>query len=157
MNTYFKKIAEYFNEENIPYEYDENEKSIVFDIKLKDSKKKIKSFILEFDEVFQSNIGMHINAYESISQDKINKISEYIHRANLGMIRGNFEYDIDEGIICFKHYFEKSSVTDKKYAMYNILLPIAMYLKYMQKISEIINTSKSPKELIDEIESDKNE
>lgn len=154
MNTYFKKITEYFNEENVSYEYDENKNSIVFEISIKDAKTKFRSFILEFDEVFQSNIGMYISEYESLSQDKINKISEYIHRANLGMIRGNFEYDIDKGIIGFKHYFEKSSVADKKYAMYNILLPIAMYLKYMPKILEIINTSKTPKELIEEVEED---
>lgn len=155
MNTYFEKIIEYFDEENISYEYDENENSLLFNIKLKDSKAKFKSFILEFDEVFQANIGMYINGYESISQNNINKISEYIHRANLGMIRGNFEYDIDKGIIGFKHYFEKSTVMDKQYTMYNIFLPIAMCLKYITKIIEIINTSKSPRELIEEIESEK--
>lgn len=157
MNTYFKKITEYFDENNISYEYDEPKNTLLYYMKFEKSKVKLQAFIKEFDQIFQANIGIQIQDYTSLSQDIIHKISEYIHRANLGLIRGSFEYNMDVGIITFKHYFEKTSVMDKKYTMYNISLPIAMYLKYIEKLSEVINTSKSPKELIDEVEDNNNE
>lgn len=157
MNKYFKKITEYFNEENIYYEYDENDNSLTFDLTVKEFNKKLRSFILDFNEIFQVNIGTIIKDDVFTSQNNTYKISEYIHRANLGMIRGNFEYDIDRNIIVFKHYFEKTSVMDKKYAMSNILLPTAMFIKYLDKLYKLVNTSISPKELIDEIESENNQ
>ena len=154
MNTYLKQITTYFDEEKIFYEYKNISNSLVFHFKFENSETKLKAHILEFNEIFQVYIGTFIKEYEALSEDNINKISEYIHRANLGMIRGNFEYNIDKGIIVFKHYFEKSSVMNKKYAMYNIFLPIAMFLKYITRLSELINTSKSPTELIKEVEAD---
>ena len=105
MNTYLKQITTYFDEEKIFYEYKNISNSLVFHFKFENSETKLKAHILEFNEIFQVYIGTFIKEYEALSEDNINKISEYIHRANLGMIRGNFEYNIDKGIIVFKHYF----------------------------------------------------
>lgn len=157
MNKYFEKIIEYFEEENISYKFDDVRKTLIFDIVSEKHKKKLRSFILEYNEIFQVNIGANIKSETSQITVEKDKISEYIHRANLGMIRGNFEYDIDNNTIAFKHYFEKKSVMNKQYTMYNILLPTAMFIKYLNRLYELFNTSISPKELIDKIESEINE
>lgn len=151
MNEYFKKIADYLESEDISYDYDAEQSMMIFYISSGSSEQKIKGVLKEIDKIFIVYISVKI---DFDCEEYKYKIYEYFHRANLGMIRGNFEFNPDLNIIRFKHYFEKTIVSDKDYTLYNILLPINMCSKYLQGIIEIVDDSKSPKEIIVQIESE---
>lgn len=153
MNKYFEKIAEYLEEENISYDYNVEENTLVFYVSNESSEQKIKLIITDNDKIFIVYLSIIIDFN---CEDYVYKISEYIHRANLGMLRGNFEFDLDSNVVTFKHYFEKTIVSDKDYTLYNTLLPLKMCFKYIPGFAKIIETQKSPKEIIEQIESESN-
>ena len=157
MNKKIEKIISYLQSEEIEYSYDEKKNILNIVIGITNSGKNVVEQIYDYDNrsVFMICISMKFGEAINLNDKNLNyRLLEYLHRANNGMLRGSFEYDIDNKIIRFKHYFEKNTVSSRKYTMYNIGLPITMFKKYMDGIDDIINTKKSPKSIIKRIEKD---
>lgn len=157
MNEKIEKIICYLKAKKIKYSFNEDKHVLNIVVGATNSGKEIVEQIYDYEDrsVFLICISMKFGDDINLSDKDLNyRLLEYIHRANNGMLRGSFEYDIDKKIIRFKHYFEKSTVSSKKYTMYNIGLPVIMFKKYISGIDEIIKTNKSPKSIIKKIEKD---
>lgn len=155
MNEKIEKIISYLKSEQIKYSFNEDKHVLNIVIGVTNSGKEIVEQIYDYENksIFLICISMKFGDDINLSDKNLNyRLLEYLHRANNGMLRGSFEYDIDNKIIRFKHYFEKSSISSKKYTMYNIGLPVIMFKKYFKGIDEIIKTEKSPKSIIKKIE-----
>ncbi len=157
MNEKIEKIISYLNSEKIDYSFNEDKHILNIVIGITKSGKEIVEQIYDYENrsIFLICISMKFGDDINLSDKDLNyRLLEYIHRANNGMLRGSFEYDVDKKIIRFKHYFEKNTISSKKYTMYNIGLPVIMFKKYIKGIDDIIKTNKSPKSIIKKIEKD---
>lgn len=157
MNKKIEKIIGYLQSEEIEYSYNEEKNILNIVIGITNSGKNIVEQIYDYENrsVFMICISMKFGKDIDLNDQNLNyRLLEYLHRANNGMLRGSFEYDIDKKIIRFKHYFEKNTVSSKKYTMFNIGLPITMFKKYLNGIDDIMNTDESPKSIIKRIEKD---
>lgn len=106
--------------------------------------------IMLCDDIIRISISIKLNF--DISENDKCRLSEYLHRVNFDMIRGSFEYDIDNNVIRFKHYVEKHIIFRKNYTIYNILIPATMFQRYFRGILDVLSSTKSPKEINDDID-----
>ncbi|MBE6790821.1 MAG: hypothetical protein E7535_06500 [Ruminococcaceae bacterium] len=88
--------------------------------------------------------------------DKFCNISEYLHRANLGLIFGNFEMDFSDGEIRYKYSIEIENANNIPNQTLDkcILLPCVMFKRYGSGILSLLFSDGDPQELIKEIEND---
>lgn len=153
MNKYIEKIQKYLEEEEIEYTYNPQKEMINIEVVKTLDGDYIYEHISKYDDIIRVSIQTELKLDNSTQIANIqNKVSEYIHRVNLDMIRGSFEYDFDSNIIRFKHYLEKNILSNKDYTIYNIILPVVMFQRYFNGIIETISTNRPPKEIVDDIE-----
>lgn len=154
MTKNFEALIKYFKEEDVEYFYDNNKNVIYIVIGKSNSGKKIFAQIFDNQAIVRVYMSMKIGDNIKMDKNIQYRLFEYFHRANLGMLRGNFEYDIENKGFCFKNYFESEMISNKNYVMYNIVLPVIMYRKYAIGIKDVIKTKKSVKSIIRNIEKD---
>lgn len=151
MNKSLKTIKEYLDNAKLITTYDEKNSVLSFPIFQNENGETIKGCVEDRDELIYTYVQIRFKF--SMQEAAKQKMSEYLHRANFNMIRGNFEYDLDNNLIRFKYYFDKSIIRRKNYTLYNILVPASMFQKYFFGMLEIAKSGKSPKEIIENIES----
>lgn len=154
MNEHFDKIISYLKEENAEYDYDEEKEILNIVVGENSSGNNIYESITYSGYVFCSYMSIYFDQNVDLTDEDLNRMAEFFHRANYGMIRGNFEFDFDRKIVRFKHYFDKSILSDKDYTMFNIVLPVKMFTKYTNGLDDILTTNIPPKEIIKKIESE---
>lgn len=152
MSKNIEIVIKYFTEENIEYNYNKDKNTLNVVIGKSNSGKKIFAQIVDNQTIVRVYLAMKIGDSIKIDKNIKYRLFEYFHRANLGMLRGNFEYDIENKGFCFKNYFESEMISNKNYVMYNIVLPVIMYRKYAVGIKDVIKTKKSVKSIIRKIE-----
>ena len=99
-----QKIEEYFNDMELVYTVEEEEDICMYQIGLAlDVDTKISKIVLNIAIREDSIIVISRADIKADSQSKL-RVSEFICRANWGMLNGNFEFDYDEGNIRYKIY-----------------------------------------------------
>lgn len=85
---------------------------------------------------------------------QINSISEFLHRANYGLLYGNFEIDFEDGEIRYKLVTncQDTGNLPNSYIDRSILLPCQMIQKYGNGIIKLMLGVGVPQDLIEEIE-----
>ena len=76
-------------------------------------------------------------------------VAEYLHRANYGLPRGNFEFDYDEGSIHFKTFFEcqDGKVTEKQLEE-SMAIGLTIFDHYGNGLYELLNGGSLARRLI---------
>lgn len=89
--------------------------------------------------------------------EQFNNISEYLHRANYGLLYGNFEMDFNDGEIKYKLVTNCQDVGNlpNHFIDRSVILPCQMIEKYGRGIISLMLGIGTPKELIEEIEKNK--
>ena len=153
MNKNFQMIIDYLEEKGMEYNYDPITKHINFVIAENSSGEKLYEDISIYKSIFRAYICIHINLKDiKLDENTKNRLCEYIHRVNLGMVCGNFEYDIDANNILFKNIFEIELSSNPDYIAKNIILPVTMINNYSKVVFVIINSNILPKDIVNEIE-----
>lgn len=89
--------------------------------------------------------------------DNITRMSEYVCRANWGLINGNFEYNYDNGNIRYKIYIDtEERQSSKKEIITSIIISVEMWSKYGNGLMDILGSDRSVKDIIESIENNKN-
>lgn len=145
-----KVISKYLSDIDIENKYDKKNNKLYVPIMKNDKGNIIYEQITRYDDIIRISISIRLNF--DVSENDKGRLSEYLHRANFDMIRGNFEYDIDNNVVRFKHYFEKCIIFRKNYTIYNVLVSATMFQRYFKGMLDIFSTDKSPKEINDEID-----
>ena len=93
----------------------------------------------------------------NVSKEHMSNVAEYLHRANFGLLYGNFELDYNDGEIRYKVSTdcEDANAITKKQIDRSILLPCIMFEKYGNGIIRLMLDIGNPEELIREAESPK--
>lgn len=92
-----------------------------------------------------------------VSRDYILNVAEYLHRANFGLLYGNFELDYNDGEIRYKistDCEDANTITNRQIDK-SILLPCIMFEKYGSGIIRLMLDMGNPEELIKEAETPK--
>lgn len=86
------------------------------------------------------------------------RVGEYLHRANLGLINGNFEFSFEDGEIRYKTYVnfagDNTELSDKVIED-SIVIPIAMFNLYGKNLIRLMLGESDPKKLVDEVKEEK--
>ena len=89
-----------------------------------------------------------------VPREQFNNVSEYLHRANYGLLYGNFEMDFSDGEVRYKLVTncQDPGSLPNNYIDRSILLPCQMMEKYGKGIIQLMLNIGIPKDLIDTIE-----
>ncbi len=83
------------------------------------------------------------------------RMSEYINRANYGLLNGNFELDFNEGTIRFKIYLDIKDQEITKYLLFkSIVLSSKMWERYGNGVVRILGSDDHPADIIQIVEAD---
>lgn len=81
------------------------------------------------------------------------KVAEYLHRANYGMLNGNFEMDFSDGEIRYKTYVNFDDVElSSNVIRSSIFVPVYMIEKYGMNLMKLLLGVGEPAALIEEAE-----
>lgn len=98
-------------------------------------------------------VGVDIN-----NSDMMAKMAEFICRANCGLLKGNFEFDLDRGEILYKYYVNCDGIIPtEEMIQESILCPALMFEYYGTKILDIIFRNLTPVSAINDSENSKKE
>lgn len=145
-----ERIQQFFDEGDWKYQY--NEKRAVFRVivKMNSPIGMLRIAILVKETYYLVYATFGTTADESQRQ----RVGEYLHRANLGLINGNFEFSFEDGEIRYKTYVNFSGDdTELSYDVIedSIVIPIAMFNLYGKNLIRLMLGESDPKTLIDEV------
>ena len=87
--------------------------------------------------------------------EQMQKMAEFICRANYGMIRGNFEMDFHDGEVRFKYYVDcRESMPSKEMIGDSILFSVSVVSRYGEGILQILFNNMSAEDAIKLCEGD---
>ena len=154
MNEIATKIKDFFEKNEWKYLFDEKHSVFNFGLSMGGNLGSLDFYIIVKDDSYTVYAILNNKA----ELDNINQVAEYLHRANYGLRVGNFELDYDDGEIRYKNYVDADMVEiNEKNIMMSIFIPADMFNKYGKGLLEVIIGKATPKEMIDIIESQKDD
>jgi hypothetical protein len=88
-----------------------------------------------------------------VPESNFQSISEYIQRANFGMIIGNFEIDIEDGEVRYKTSVDLEGVEQATHLLRNMVYANVLTMdKYFNGLMRILHGGLTPVEAIKEVE-----
>lgn len=147
-----ERIRHFFDEGKWKYKCDEKQPIFRTKVKMNGPIGKLSVAILVKDKYYLVYAIFGTTAEE----DQRQRVGEYLHRANMGLINGNFEFDFEDGEIRYKTYvnFQGMELSDEVIRD-SILIPIAMCDLYGKSLIRLMLGESDPKILIDQIEEEK--
>ena len=151
MEKVIQQIKNFFKENDWNYTYDEEKNIFSTNLNMNNVLGIIRIYIVFQESSYVVNAVLNSNVEEQYYV----KIAEYLHRANLGMRNGNFEFDYSDGEISFKTFVNFVGMElSNEVVVDSILIPIFMIDKYGKKLVQLMVSNKeSPLELLEEVES----
>lgn len=143
-----ERMQRRLDQKSIKYHTKEN--VITFNVNIGEIIGSLKLIVHILDDSYVSYASLNNKA----TSDNYCNIAEYLHRANLGLVYGNFEMDYVDGEIRYKYSVEidnpnniSNHILDKC-----ILLPCLMFQRYGNGIMKLMLGVGVPEELIHEVE-----
>lgn len=133
------------------WNYDFNEKKGIFrfDLNIRGKIKEICYSIYVYSEFFTTYATSPIGADED-DEAMMSKMSEFINRANFGLKRGNFEFDLENGEIRFKYFNDCKGIVPTAEMIGNSIYCIAaVFEQYSEGIVNIIFTDMNAKDAVE--------
>lgn len=135
-----KGIETYLKKEKWDYEFDKKTGVFFSAIELECGLKTANVVLQVTGDAFISYCTIEINA----SPILYSQIGEYLHRANLGLINGNFEFDYDTGNISYKTYFDCPDENPTERQLDDAyVIPMTIVDKYGDGLLELVDGNES--------------
>ena len=149
MKNTIQLLTNFFEKEDWKYTFNEEKSVFTTVIDMNGAIGKLHIYI-RVRETFYT-VYTIFNSYAE--ENNIAYVAEYLHRANYGLINGNFELDYEDGEIRYKTFvdFEDATISEE-IVRDSILLPVFMFDKYGKNLLKILTGGDNPKQLIDEID-----
>ena len=151
MEDVIKLIHEFFAKNNMKYKYNEKKKLFTSGVKMNSvlGNLRLNIFIRENSYVVYAilNSTPEIKFY--------GEVAEYLHRANYGLLNGNFEFDYRDGEIRYKVFVDFEGIQLSMDAITeSIVVPAIMFDQYGKNLLRIMMGDGIPEELIKKAEED---
>lgn len=76
-------------------------------------------------------------------------VAEYLHRANYGLPRGNFEFDYDDGSVHFKTFFDcPDDTVSAKQLEESMAIGLTVFERYGDGLHELLNGGSLARRLV---------
>ena len=126
--------------------------TILFNMDIGDVVGKLSVYI----EILNNNYISYAILSNKATKERYASISEYLHRANYGLLYGNFEIDYSDGEIRYKFTTDCENINTLTNTQIDrsFLVPCAMFSRYGNGIIKLLVDDASPELLIEEAEKD---
>lgn len=149
MSTLFKSVLNFFIQDDWNYTEIEAEKAIRLEVTMENSNYSCYAITDEENKVFQ----FYANSPVKVPEDKYLQISEFLTRANYGLILGNFELDFSDGEVRYKtSIYMGESELDFPIIKRMVYLNLSTMDDYFPAIMKVIYGGISPEQAIQEVE-----
>lgn len=149
MEKTIQLLKDFFEKEDWNYTFNEEKSAFTTGINMNGALGNLHIII----RIRETSYTVYTILNSNAEKDNIAFVAEYLHRANYGLINGNFELDYEDGEIRYKTFVNFADTTiSEKIVKESILLPIFMFDKYGKNLLKIMTGSDNPKQLIEEIE-----
>ena len=134
------------------YEYVKEKNMFLFNMTMDNSVGTLKVLI----HVFSDSYVVYAILNNRVNSKQANRVSDFLHRANRGLLNGNFEYDHIHGEVRFK-LFVNAKDTDISKAIIDdsISVPLSMFSIYGDGLLRVMIGKENPERVINEIENPK--
>lgn len=134
------------------YEYVKEKNMFLFNMTMDNSVGTLKVLI----HVFSDSYVVYAILNNRVNSKQANRVSDFLHRANRGLLNGNFEYDHIHGEVRFK-LFVNAKGTDISKAIIDdsISVPLSMFSIYGDGLLRVMIGKENPEKVINEIENPK--
>lgn len=134
------------------YEYVKEKNMFLFNMTMDNSVGTLKVLI----HVFSDSYVVYAILNNRVNSKQANRVSDFLHRANRGLLNGNFEYDHIYGEVRFK-LFVNAKGTDISKAIIDdsISVPLSMFSIYGDGLLRVMIGKENPEKVINEIENPK--
>ncbi|MCL2500286.1 MAG: YbjN domain-containing protein [Defluviitaleaceae bacterium] len=141
-----KKFLDGFGED---YRYDEEAVRFEADIELECRLNGTRLFLVPQDDGLIVYASVHLEAWP----ETLLAAAEYITRVNHGLPGGNFELDMDNGMINYKMYVNcNDGPPSERDIVTGMAVPVAVINRYGDGLIDVIESGKPPKEAVIEAE-----
>jgi hypothetical protein len=141
-----KVFLDGFNED---YRYDDEALRFEVDIELECRLAGTRLFLVPQDDGLLVYASVHLEA----QPETLLAAAEYLTRANYGLPAGNFELDMDSGLINYRMYVNcAGSPPAERDIVTGMTIPVAVINRYGDGLIDVIENGKPPKEAIAETE-----
>jgi hypothetical protein len=131
------------------YRYDEEAVRFETDIELECRLNGTRLFLVPQDDGLLVYASVHMEAHP----EALPAAAEYITRVNHGLPGGNFELDMDNGLINFKMYVNcNDAPPSERDIITGMTVPVAVINRYGDGLIDVIENGKSPREAVSEAE-----
>lgn len=149
MNELKQSIQQELDSLKLKYKYNADGNFFFFSVNMDNSIGSLKVLIHFLDDRYLVYAILNNRAQRA----KISVVSEFLHRANSGLINGNFELDYATGEIRYKT-FVNAKKTDISSVVIrdSIMVPIMMFSKYGDGLLKVMTSNDSPESVIKKID-----
>lgn len=131
------------------YRYDEEAVRFEVDIELESRLNGTRLFIVPQDDGFLVYASIHLEA----KPETLFAVMEYITRVNHGLPGGNFELDMDNGLINFKMYVNSNDAPpSERDVITGMTVPVAVLNRYGDGLIDVVENGKTPREAVNQAE-----
>lgn len=136
----------------LKYEYIQEKNILIFNMTMDNSVGTLKVLI----HVFSDSYVVYAILNNRVNSKQAARVSDFLHRANRGMLNGNFEYDHVHGEVRFKLFVNaKDTNISKAIIDDSISIPLSMFSIYGDGLLRVMIGKENPEKVINEIENPK--
>ena len=86
-------------------------------------------------------------------------VAEYLTRANFGLALGNFELDMDRGVVGYKttHLIERSVPLSESTIAHTVIANLAMMDRYLPAMLAVVSGQATPQQAVEQAEARREE
>lgn len=145
MNELKQSIQCELDSMKLKYEYNNEGKFFAFYINTDNSIGPLKVII----QLMEDRYLVYAILNNRAQKGKISAVSEFLHRANSGLINGNFELDYVTGEIRYKSFVNaKETSVSGVVIRESILVPVMMFSKYGDGLLKVMTSNDTPESII---------
>lgn len=150
MNAFEEPIKNVLDKMKLKYEYNDEHELFVFFMRMDNSIGSLRIVI----QLLKERYLVYAVLNNRTPKSRFTAVSEFLHRANYGLINGNFELNYTNGEIRYKSYVNaKETSISELVIRESLTVPIMMFSKYGDGLLSVMTGKSNPEFVIKGIES----
>ncbi len=149
MENVIKLIHEFFKKAEMKYQYNEEKKIFISGINMDGVLGNLRLYI----PVYEYSYIVYAILNSTPEKKFYGEVAEYLHRANYGLLNGNFEFDYRDGEIRYKSFVNFDGIQlSIDIITQSIVTPVIMFEQYGKNLLRVMMGDGTPAELLQKAE-----
>ena len=148
------KVRKFLVDDDWHFSFDDTKGRFTFSVKMRGELQSLEYVIRIHDDGYTVYATSPVNA-DSDNSTIMNRVAEFISRANYGLRNGNFEFDFRDGEIRYMVFVScEDALPSIETVKRSILIPGAMFKRYSPGMFDVMFRSSDAKTAVEKCESD---